>query len=163
MRIVTPQRSNLVLQMLLQINGHVSIVWACSYLLHMIVCVDVLWNYKGLAMLVAFVLATGAESLRLYAGYSINLCTGVTTMWLLLTLTPCVLLPTLLYLRLVAVCAVTWLQMLSNLQFLLITLEALVAIIHHALSSAAASEVEGKRSGKGKETELKTETETTLQ
>ncbi|KAH8308478.1 hypothetical protein KR044_005446, partial [Drosophila immigrans] len=122
--------------MLLQINGHISCIWACSYLLHMIICVDVLWNYGGLAMLVAFVLATSAEALRLYAGYSINLCTGVTTMWLLLTLTPCILLPTLLYLRLVAVCGVFLLQMLSNLQFVFITLEALVAIIHYALYSA---------------------------
>lgn len=94
---------------------------------------DQLWNYNGLAMLVAFVLAVAAETLRLYAGYSINLRTGASTMWLLLTLTPCVLLPTLVYLRLAAISGDIWLHFISNVQLLLIGLEALVALIYHAL------------------------------
>lgn len=92
-----------------------------------------LWNYNGLAMLVAFVLAVTAETLRLYAGYSINLRTGANSMWLLLTLTPCVLLPALVYLRLAAISGDIWLHFISNVQLLLIALEALVALIYHAL------------------------------
>lgn len=84
-------------------------------------------------MLVAFLLAVSAETLRLYAGYSINLRTGATTMWLLLTLTPCVLLPTLVYLRLAAISCDIWLHFISNVQLLLIALEALVALIYHAM------------------------------
>ncbi|XP_034480431.1 uncharacterized protein LOC117786339 [Drosophila innubila] len=134
--LVTPQSSNLLLQMLLQINFYVSFIWSCSYLLHIIIWLDELWNYKGLTIIVAYLLAVCAESLRLYAGYSINLCTGATTMWLLLTLTPCVLLPTIVYLRLTAVFGSVWLGLISNLQFVLIALEALVALIYHALCTS---------------------------
>lgn len=90
-----------------------------------------LWNYTGLAMLLAYVLAVGTESLRLYASYSINLNTNATTMWLLLTLTPCVLLPALVYLRLAVMFASVWLHFLSHAQFVLIALEALSALIYH--------------------------------
>lgn len=61
-----------------------------------------------------FLLAVAVETLRLDAGYLTNLRTGATTMWLLLTLTLCVLQPTLVYL---------------NVQLLLIALEALLALI----------------------------------
>ncbi|KAM8721683.1 hypothetical protein ACLKA7_007540 [Drosophila subpalustris] len=133
---LTPLRSNLLLQMLLQLNFYVSLIWSCSFLLRIVIWLDELWNYKGLTVIVAYALAVGAESFRLYAGFSINLRTGATTMWLLLTLTPCVLLPTWVYLRLTAVSRNVWLGILSNLQFVLIALEALVALINHALCTS---------------------------
>ncbi|KAH8397859.1 hypothetical protein KR222_003983 [Zaprionus bogoriensis] len=140
--------------MLLQANGYVSLVWGISYLLHMLVWVSAhfslyscfaththcqleqLWNYRGLAMLLAFVLAMAAEALRLYAGYSINLRTGATSMWLLLALTPCVLLPALVYLRLAAISGQFWLQLGSNVQLALMALEALVTLVYHVLSAS---------------------------
>ncbi|XP_020808399.1 uncharacterized protein LOC110184273 isoform X2 [Drosophila serrata] len=82
---VTPHRANLVLQMLLQANTYVSVVWAMSYLIHMLIRFQMLWNLEGLSLLVAYVLAVAAEAVRLYAGYSVNLCSGATAMWLLLT------------------------------------------------------------------------------
>lgn len=39
---VMPQRSNLLLQMLLQTNGYISIIWGISYFLHMLVWVSIL-------------------------------------------------------------------------------------------------------------------------
>ncbi|XP_064546596.1 uncharacterized protein LOC135434119 [Drosophila montana] len=132
------QHANLLLQMLLQANVYVTIIWAISYLLHLILWSHMLCNYTGLAMLLAYVLAVGTEWLRLYASYSINLCTDATTMWLLLTLTPCVLLPALVYLRLTGVFASSWLAFLTNVQFLLMALEVLSALLHHALCLARA-------------------------
>lgn len=35
-----PQRSNLLLQMLLQTNGYISLIWSISYFLHMLVWVS---------------------------------------------------------------------------------------------------------------------------
>ncbi|XP_017871285.1 PREDICTED: uncharacterized protein LOC108619280 [Drosophila arizonae] len=131
-----PQKSNLILQMLLQANAYVSILWSVSYLLHLCFWSHLLWNYTGLAMLLAYVLAVGTEWLRLYASYSINLTTNATTMWLFLTLTPCVLLPALVYLRLAVVYANLWLHLLSHAQFVLIGLEALTALICHVCSLA---------------------------
>lgn len=37
---VTPHRANLVLQMLLQANTYVSMVWAMSYMIHMLIRVS---------------------------------------------------------------------------------------------------------------------------
>ncbi|EDV99620.1 GH12440 [Drosophila grimshawi] len=140
-----PHRSNLLLQMLLQTNAYVSVIWSFSYLLHMIIWSFRLWNYTGLAMLLAYVLAVGTESLRLYASYSINLGIGATTMWLLLTLTPCVLLPALVYLRLAAALGDCWLQFISNVQLVLIALEALVALIHYALCTSSIREKQSRQ------------------
>lgn len=150
---MTPQSSNLLLQILLQINFYVSLIWSCSFLIHIIIWLEELWNYNGLAMIIAYLLAVGAESLRLYAGYSINLCTGASTMWLLLTLTPCVLLPTLVYLRFAVASGDLWLSIISNLQLMLIALEALVSLIYHALSISRKDrtqfEVRGRQLQKG--------------
>ncbi|EDW62686.2 uncharacterized protein Dvir_GJ16965 [Drosophila virilis] len=132
------QHANLLLQMLLQANVYVTIIWAISYLLHLIIWSHMLWNYTGLAMLLAYVLAVGTEWMRLHASYSINLCTDATTMWLLLTLTPCVLLPALVYLRLAVVFASRWLAFLTNVQFVLMALEVLSALLHHVWRLASA-------------------------
>lgn len=37
---VAPHRANLVLQMLLQANSYVSVVWAMSYLIHLLIRVS---------------------------------------------------------------------------------------------------------------------------
>ncbi|KAH8287466.1 hypothetical protein KR054_007886 [Drosophila jambulina] len=151
---VTPHRANLVLQMLLQANTYVSVVWALSYLFHMLIRVSapsspsipifcptrspfsqfkMLWNLEGLALLVAYVLAVIAETVRLYAGYSVNLRSGATAMWLLLTVTPCILLPAMAYLRLSSAGRSLWLRIITNAVFVLIGLQVIVSLIHFVI------------------------------
>ncbi|EDW81850.2 uncharacterized protein Dwil_GK25478 [Drosophila willistoni] len=127
---IIPHRSNLILQMLLQANCIISILWSSSYLLNMVIYVNDLYNANGLGTLAAYVVAVISEMVRLYAGYSINLCTGATAQWLVLTLTPCILLPAMVYLRLLTFGHVFYLSILSNVLFLMIALEILVAILH---------------------------------
>ncbi|KAH8305076.1 hypothetical protein KR059_004850, partial [Drosophila kikkawai] len=127
---VTPHRANLVLQMLLQANTYVSIVWAMSYLIHILIRLKMLWNFEGLSLLVAYILAVAAEAVRLYAGYSVNLCSGATSMWLLLTVTPCILLPAMVYLRLSSAGRSLWLRIITNAVFALIGLEVIVSLVH---------------------------------
>ncbi|XP_016952641.1 transmembrane protein 17B [Drosophila biarmipes] len=130
---VSPHRANLVLQMLLQANTYVSMVWAMSYLIHMLIRLKQLWNLEGLAMLVAYILAVSAESVRLYAGYSVNLCSGATAMWLLLTVTPCILLPAMVFLRLSAAGRSLWLRIITNAVFALMGLEVIVSLVHFVI------------------------------
>ncbi|EDX01778.1 transmembrane protein 17B [Drosophila yakuba] len=130
---VTPHRANLVLQMLLQANTYVSMVWAMSYMIHMLIRLNYLWNLEGLSMLVAYVLAVSAEAMRLYAGYSVNLCSGATAMWLLLTVTPCILLPAMVFLRLAAAGRSLWLRIITNAVFALIALEVIVSLVHFVI------------------------------
>ncbi|XP_020808397.1 transmembrane protein 17B isoform X1 [Drosophila serrata] len=130
---VTPHRANLVLQMLLQANTYVSVVWAMSYLIHMLIRFQMLWNLEGLSLLVAYVLAVAAEAVRLYAGYSVNLCSGATAMWLLLTVTPCILLPAMVFLRLSSAGRSLWLRIITNAVFALIGLEVIVSVIHFVI------------------------------
>ncbi|KAH8419901.1 hypothetical protein KR009_003648, partial [Drosophila setifemur] len=127
---LTPHRASLLLQMLLQANVYVSIVLGMSYLIHMLIRLNQLWNLEGLSLMVAYILAVAAESLRLYAGYSVNLCTGATSTWLLLTATPCILLPTMVFLRLSSIGRGFWLRIISNAVFVLIALEVIVALVH---------------------------------
>ncbi|XP_070138551.1 uncharacterized protein [Drosophila bipectinata] len=127
---VAPHRANLLLQMLLQANVYVSLVWAMSFLIHLVIRVNQLWNWNGLSLLVAYLLAVSAEFMRLYAGYSVNLCTGATAMWLLLTVTPCILLPAMVFLRLAVAGHALWLRIISNAVFALIALEVVVALVH---------------------------------
>ncbi|EDX16617.1 GD24500 [Drosophila simulans] len=130
---VTPHRANLVLQMLLQANTYVSMVWAMSYMIHMLIRLHHLWNLEGLSMLVAYVLAVSAESVRLYAGYSVNLCSGATAMWMLLTVTPCILLPAMVFHRLSAARRSLWLRIITNAVFALIVLEVIVSLVHFVI------------------------------
>ncbi|KAH8341707.1 hypothetical protein KR074_007043 [Drosophila pseudoananassae] len=127
---VAPHRANLLLQMLLQANVYVSLVWAVSFLIHLLIRLNELWNWDGLSLLVAYLLAVSAEFLRLYAGYSVNLCSGATAMWLLLTVTPCILLPAMVFLRLAVAGHALWLRIISNAVFALIALEVVVALVH---------------------------------
>lgn len=89
-----------------------------------------MWNWDGLTLLVAYLLAVSAEFMRLYAGYSVNLCSGATAMWLLLTVTPCILLPAMVFLRLAVAGRGLWLRIISNAVFALIALEVMVALVH---------------------------------
>lgn len=84
-------------------------------------------------MLVAYVLAVSAESVRLYAGYSVNLCSGATAMWMLLTVTPCILLPAMVFLRLSAAGRSLWLRIITNAVFALIVLEVIVSLVHFVI------------------------------
>ncbi|EDV32885.1 uncharacterized protein Dana_GF21905 [Drosophila ananassae] len=127
---VAPHRANLLLQMLLQANVYVSVVWAMSFLIHLLIRINHLWNWDGLTLLVAYLLAVSAEFMRLYAGYSVNLCSGATAMWLLLTVTPCILLPAMVFLRLAVAGRGLWLRIISNAVFALIALEVMVALVH---------------------------------
>ncbi|XP_016924225.1 transmembrane protein 17B [Drosophila suzukii] len=130
---VSPHRANLVLQMLLQANTYVSMVWGMSYLIHLLIRLNHLWNLEGLSMLVAYILAVSAESVRLYAGYSVNLCSGATAMWLLLTVTPCILLPAMVFLRLTAAGRSLWLRIITNAVFGLMALEVIVSVVHFVI------------------------------
>ncbi|XP_016992323.2 transmembrane protein 17B [Drosophila takahashii] len=130
---VSPHRANLLLQMLLQANTYVSMVWAMSYMIHMLIRLNNLWNLEGLSMLMAYILAISAESVRLYAGYSVNLCSGATAMWLLLTVTPCILLPAMVFLRLSAAGRSLWLRIITNAVFGLIALEVIVCLVHFVI------------------------------
>ncbi|KAH8281191.1 hypothetical protein KR018_009245 [Drosophila ironensis] len=130
---VVPHRANLLLQMLLQANAYVSVVWALSYLIHMLIRVNELWNLEGLSLVVAYILAVSAEFSRLYAGYSVNLCSAATAMWLLLTVTPCILLPAMFYLRLTLAGRGLWLRIISSAVFMLIALEVMVALVHFVI------------------------------
>ncbi|XP_030379265.1 uncharacterized protein LOC115627663 [Scaptodrosophila lebanonensis] len=129
---VKPHRANLLLQIMLQSNVYTSILWTVSYLGYLLLNLHDLWNYEGLATFLAFVLAGCSEAARLYAGYTVNLCDGIASMWLLLTLTPFVLLPSLLYLRLVSRTQTLFLQYMSDVLFVLIGLEALVVLLRYA-------------------------------
>ncbi|XP_017050794.1 uncharacterized protein LOC108094622 [Drosophila ficusphila] len=130
---VSPHRANLVLQMLLQANTYVSVAWAMSYLIHMLIRLHHLWNWEGLSIVVAYILAVSAESARLYAGYSVNLCSGATAMWLLLTVTPCILLPSMVFLRLSSAGRGLWLRIITNAVFALIGLEIIVCLFHFVI------------------------------
>lgn len=83
--------------------------------------------------MVAYVLAVTAEALRLYAGYSVNLCSGATAMWLLLTVTPCLLLPAMVYLRLSIAKRSLWLRIITNGVFALMVLEVIVSLVHFVI------------------------------
>ncbi|XP_016973518.1 transmembrane protein 17B [Drosophila rhopaloa] len=134
---VSPHRANLVLQMLLQANTYVSMVWAMSYIVHMLIRFNHLWNLEGLSMLVAYILAVSAESVRLWAGYSVNLCSGATAMWLLLTVTPCILLPAMVFLRLSTAGRSLWLRIITNAVFGMIALEVIVSLVHFVICKPA--------------------------
>ncbi|XP_041564313.1 uncharacterized protein LOC108137674 [Drosophila elegans] len=130
---VSPHRANLVLQMLLQANTYVSMAWALSHLLHMLIRFSHLCNLEGLSMLAAYILAVSAESVRLWAGYSINLCSGATAMWLLLTVTPCILLPSMAFLRLSSAGRSLWLGIVTNAVLAMIALEVVACLVHFVI------------------------------
>ncbi|XP_017852039.1 uncharacterized protein LOC108606438 [Drosophila busckii] len=144
------QRGSLLLQMLLQANLVVFLIWCFGYLLQLLHASHSLWNYQGLALLLCYVLAVAAESVRLYACFAINLSTtGASTMWLLLTLTPCVLLPSLVYLRL-GYANPMLLARCNDLWLLLLALEVLLALVQYLCCNSSQQQQQQLDSAKTK-------------
>ncbi|SPP77863.1 Hypothetical predicted protein [Drosophila guanche] len=144
-------QSCLVLQMLLEANVYVSALWGLNYLLHIFIQVslgpvrfsttqrkfplqmDELWSLDTAAILVAYVLAMGSETVRLYGAFVVNLRPEHASMWLLLTVTPCVLFPSMVYLRLsLAVDSLyLWPHYMSYAVLVLIGLEVIAILCHN--------------------------------
>ncbi|XP_022216655.2 uncharacterized protein LOC111070435 [Drosophila obscura] len=125
----TELRSCLVLQILLETNVYVSALWALNYLFHIVVHMDELWSFDTAALLLAYVLAVGSEAVRLYGAFAVNLRPENASMWLLLTVTPCVLFPSMVYLRLsLATNARLWPHYISYAVLFLIGLEVIAIL-----------------------------------
>ncbi|XP_017146667.1 uncharacterized protein LOC108158667 [Drosophila miranda] len=128
----TELRSCLLLQMLLEANVYVSAFWAVNYLLYIVVHMDQLWSFDTLGLLLAYVLAVGSEIVRLHATFAVNLRPENASMWLLLTVTPCVLFPSMVYLRLsLGDDARLWPHSISYAVLALIGLEVIAILVHN--------------------------------
>ncbi|BFG01926.1 uncharacterized protein DMAD_01568 [Drosophila madeirensis] len=126
-------QSCLVLQMLLEANVYVSALWGLNYLLRIFIQMEELWSLDTAAMLVAYVLAMGSEAVRLYGAFVVNLRPEHASMWLLLTVTPCVLFPSMVYLRLsLPVDSLyLWPHCMSYAVLVLIGLEVIAILCHN--------------------------------
>ncbi|XP_064555438.1 uncharacterized protein LOC135440283 [Drosophila montana] len=126
--IVSPIRSNLILQILLEGNLYIAFTWCVSYVLYMLIYE---WRQLGVPVLLVFTLAVITESLRIYVGYTLNLSPHGPRPKLLLFSTLALCLPLLCafwYLRKLLLDQSLWLQLIFNLWAILIALELVVAV-----------------------------------
>ncbi|XP_032296619.1 transmembrane protein 17B isoform X2 [Drosophila virilis] len=125
--IVSPIRSNLLLQILLEGNLYIASTWCVSYVLYMLIY----WSQLGVAVLLVFSLAVITESLRIYVGYTLNLSPHGLRPKLLLFSTLALCLPLLCafwYLRRLLLNQSLWLQLICNVWAIFIALELVAAV-----------------------------------